>query len=320
LIFDEAAAIPRVIWETAEGALTDENTEILWLVYGNPTRNSGPFAECFKSRAHLWHNVHIDSRDVPGTNKKLIAEWEAVYGEDSDFFRVRVKGQFPRQSSLQFISEETITEAKAREATSTPEDPVIIGVDLARRGESRTVLYTRQGRDAQRLAPKIIADSSDSMHLAAQIAEYLNDQRPDQVFMDGGGLGGPICDRMRQLGYDVVEVQFGGVADNSERYSNKRSEMWARMKDWLQVGAIWDSYEMDKEFAVCEADTDRTDRVRLETKESLIERGESSPDISDALALTFAYPVVSRKAGKLNIYGRQQAFAETEYDMYEEAG
>ena len=106
LIMDEASAIPDVIWETAEGALTDSNTQILWLVFGNPTRNSGRFKECFAGGKHaeFWHSRQIDSRTVSITNKGRFEKWIKAYGADSDFVRVRVLGQFPRIGEMEFFS------------------------------------------------------------------------------------------------------------------------------------------------------------------------------------------------------------------------
>ena len=95
LIFDEASAIADKVWEVAEGALTDEGTEIIWIAFGNPTRNVGRFRECFRRFKHPVEGRQIDSRTVEGTNKEQIAKWAADYGEDSDFFKVRVRGMFP---------------------------------------------------------------------------------------------------------------------------------------------------------------------------------------------------------------------------------
>ena len=104
-LFDEASSIPDVIWETTEGALTDKDTEIIWGVFGNPTRNTGRFRECFAGGRfqHRWQPRQVDSRTARLTNKEEIAEWINDYGEDSDFVRVRVKGIFPRAGSMQFV-------------------------------------------------------------------------------------------------------------------------------------------------------------------------------------------------------------------------
>ncbi|MCP4450735.1 MAG: terminase, partial [Planctomycetes bacterium] len=114
LVFDEASGIPDTIWEVSEGALTDEETEIIWVAFGNPTRNTGRFKTIFGRLRHRWKTRHIDSRQVPGTNKKQIQEWVDDYGEDSDFVRVRVKGVFPRAGSNQFIAGDVVEGAQKR--------------------------------------------------------------------------------------------------------------------------------------------------------------------------------------------------------------
>jgi hypothetical protein len=120
LIFEEASAISDKIWEVSEGALTDEDTEIVWLAFGNPTRNTGRFRECFGRFRHRWDCGHIDSRLVEGTNKGQLEQWVHDYGEDSDFVRVRVKGVFPHAGSMQFIGSDLVEAAVARSSADIP--------------------------------------------------------------------------------------------------------------------------------------------------------------------------------------------------------
>ena len=117
LLFDEASSIIDAIWDTASGGLTDAGTEILWLAYGNPTRNTGRFHQAIVGRfRNQWRHRMIDGRNVKRTNKDLLAKWVETYGEDSDFVRVRVKGQFPWASSAQFIPSDLVQGARKREA------------------------------------------------------------------------------------------------------------------------------------------------------------------------------------------------------------
>jgi hypothetical protein len=118
LIFDEASAISDRVWEVAEGAMTDENTEIIWLAFGNPTKNTGRFRECFGRYKHRWKHFQIDSRTVEGTNKEQIQKWIEDYGEDSDFVRVRVRGEFPRAGSNQFIPSDAVALCRKYKAES----------------------------------------------------------------------------------------------------------------------------------------------------------------------------------------------------------
>ena len=100
VITDESTTIADKVWEVIEGALTDEGTELIWIAFGNPTRNTGRFRECFGRFRHLWKTRHIDSRTVEGTNKKYLNELVETYGEDSDIVKVRVRGMFPFAFSI----------------------------------------------------------------------------------------------------------------------------------------------------------------------------------------------------------------------------
>ena len=118
VIYDEASAIADQIWHVTEGAQTDENTEILWIAFGNPTKNSGRFRECFGRYKHRWRTCQIDSRGIEGTNREQLDKWVADYGEDSDFVRVRVRGEFPRAGSTQFIGGDIVSAARHRKLDS----------------------------------------------------------------------------------------------------------------------------------------------------------------------------------------------------------
>ena len=135
VVYDEASGIHPKVWEVTLGALTDENTEIIWLAFGNPTQNTGSFRECFGRHRHLWKTRQIDSRTVEGTNKDYLDELVTTYGEDSDIVKVRVRGQFPSASSMQFISSDKVEAARIREVMSEPYEPIVMGVDVARFGD-----------------------------------------------------------------------------------------------------------------------------------------------------------------------------------------
>jgi hypothetical protein len=153
VITDESSNIADKVWEVIEGALTDEDTEILWLVYGNPTRNTGRFRECFGKHRALWKTRQIDSRQVEGTNTAYLQSIIDTYGEDSDIAKVRVLGQFPSASSMQFIASHLADNARKREVFSDTSEPLMMGVDVARFGDDRTTIYFRRGKDARSLAP-----------------------------------------------------------------------------------------------------------------------------------------------------------------------
>lgn len=300
LIFDEGSAISDKVWEVAEGAMTDENTEIIWLAFGNPTRNTGRFRECFGRFKHRWRHKQIDSRQVEGTNKVQIQQWIDDYGEDSDFVRVRVKGVFPRAGSMQFIESDLVSNAQKRIPEAYIQDPLVMGVDVARFGDDMTVIVLRRGRDAKTI-PWVKMRGADTMTVAAKVAQLFNEYKPDAIFVDGGGVGGGVIDRLRMLKLPVIEVQFGGSPDRSQMksegdvvYANKRAEMWGMMRDWLKNGSIPNDPELEADLCGVEYGytlKEGRDAIILEKKADMKKRGLASPDQGDALCLTFAYAI-----------------------------
>jgi hypothetical protein len=114
MVFDEASGIDDIIWEVAAGAFTSHGG--IWLAFGNPTRNVGRFYEAaFGRQRKRWDTYVIDARDAKMRNDELIQEWLEDWGEDSDYFRVRVRGLPPKQGPLQFISSAVVHAAVMRE-------------------------------------------------------------------------------------------------------------------------------------------------------------------------------------------------------------
>lgn len=293
-IFDEASAIPSAISEVAEGGLTDG--EPFFFKFGNPTRNSGDFHSCFHGMRHRWITRQIDSRTVAITNKDLINQWVQDYGEDSDFVKVRVRGVFPSASSLQFIPRDLVDAAMKREMepSVTRGRTAVVGVDVARFGGDESVIRTRIGRDARSWKP-VKFQSVDTMQLASHVSAHVSMLKSAGlhvvIFVDGGGVGGGVIDRLRQLGLDVIEVQFGGKAEEPRKYANKRAEIWGRMKEWLIGGCINDDEAIAIDLTSVEYSFNSADQIVLERKEDMKRRGLASPDDADALAVTFAQHV-----------------------------
>lgn len=298
IVFDESSAIHDKIWEVTEGVLTDDNTEIIWFAPGNPTRQTGRFADCFGRLAHRWQTRHIDSREVEGTNKQQIAKLVEDYGEDSDIVRVRVRGEFPLQAEYQLISQAHVAEARRREVVFDHNQPIVAGVDFARSGACETVLAFRCGRDARGLR-WVTWRERDSVVLAGKISREIEDLRAKglhvhTLFCDGGGLGGPIIDILHHAGYPTREILFGSQAADATAYANRGSEMWGRMRDWMVSGAIPDDPELETQLVSRDyAWNPKSLQLALVPKDKMLSMGLPSPDRADALALTFAEHVVA---------------------------
>ena len=329
LVMDEASAIPDTIWEVAEGALTDQNTEIIWACFGNPTRNKGRFRDCFPGGqfAARWRTMAVDSRQISFTNKRQIQDWVDDYGEDSDFVRVRVKGVFPRTDAESFISFEYATNAVDRVIIPQAHEALILGVDVGRFGDDPSVIYPRRGRDASSF-PIHVLPGFDTMQLAAKVVEVYNSISAAVAMIDGGGVGGGVVDRCRQLGINVVDVDFGSKPLNAnlhtkgEKYKNKRAEMWGEMRGWLPTGAIKNVSTptltgssvtlVDELTGPTYGLTDR-EEIQLERKKDMRNRGVPSPNIADALACTFAIPSY---VGRTPMVYQQQPVMAPEYDPF----
>ena len=294
VLFDEASAIDDVIWEVTEGALTDAKTEIIWCAFGNPTRNSGRFRECFRKYRKFWNTYQIDSRTVKISNKAKIEEWLEAYGEDSDFFKVRVRGVFPSASDLQFISTEIAD--KAQKQVYKPGQfehlPVIIGVDPAWTGSDSLEIVVRQGYSMKSLAS--IPKNDDDWRMAQLIAQFEDEYKADAVFIDMG-YGTGIYSIGKQLGRKWRLIEFGGKS-NDPVYLNMRAYMWGQMKEWLREGGSIppNDQALYDDIVGPEAIIDKNGRIQLESKKDMKDRGLPSPNKGDALALTFAARVVKK--------------------------
>lgn len=326
LIFDEASEIVDKIWEVAEGAMTDEDTEIIWAVFGNPTVTTGRFRECFAGGrfAKRWQANQIDSREVLGTNKREIAKWIEDWGEDHDFVRVRVKGQFPRGGSMQFIDSEIVEAAAKREAICHIRQPLIMGVDVARFGEDQATIYFRRGLDARTVAP-LKFRGLDLVTLSGKIAEQAMHHGVAAVFIDETGMGAGVVDMVRKMlfGTLVVGVNNGGKADrylmgsDMPASAHKGDELWVSMREWLKTGSIPDDPELRAELTGRQYGYNPNTEIVLERKDDMRKRGLSSPDNADGLALTFAYPVadlpVESRFGGLGVVDHR---VESDYDPH----
>jgi hypothetical protein len=288
-LYDEASAIDDVIWETTEGAMTTPGA--VWIAFGNPTKNTGRFKECWGRFRHRWDTDRIDSRTAKMANKAQLEQWIEDYGEDSDFVRVRVKGVFPRASSTQFISEEVVQKAMDRrlEPVIYSHMPIIIGVDVARFGDDQSVITIRQGTYIVKIDKH---REKDTMELSSLVLQAIKKWNPQTVFVDEIGIGAGVVDRLHQLGYkNVIGVNVGSAAENEDMYFNLRTEIWGKMRDWLKHADIPNDEELKTDLTGPEYGFDSKERIQLERKKDMKSRGLASPDVGDSLALTFAMDV-----------------------------
>lgn len=294
-IFDEASGIPDKIAEVREGGLTDG--EPMAFDFGNPTRKSGFFFENTVGRQkHRWHSRAIDARTVYITNKKLHQEWIDDYGIDSDFVKVRILGQFPAAGSTQFIGSDLV-EAAMERAVPQP-GPLVLGVDVARFGDDDSVIYPRMGDDARSWPIKRFKGLRTT-ELVDKVTDYVAEFRAvglevQKIFVDATGIGAGVADQLLRLNYPVVDVHFGSRPTDARTYRFKVDELWGKLREHLrnrlvlprrndpEAGDLKDQLTQ-REFGY----TIAGEKVNLMSKTQMKELGLPSPDLADALVLTY---------------------------------
>jgi len=325
-IVDEAGGVPDAVMAAAEAGLAnadpERGTEAKLLIGGNPTHLDGPLYRANTRERKLWFIVKINSipghpKRTPRVSEKWAQEQIDKYGWDSPFVLVNVRGEFPPAQSNALLGVDDATEAAARVIPEVEfaDEVRVLGVDVARFGDDETVLFPRQGRAAMR--PKVFRNI-DTMATAGQVAMVLERWKPDGTFIDVTGIGAGVVDRLLQLGFPVIGVDFGGKPLNG-KFANRRAEMWFTMADWVKGGGcIPDDPTLIGELPAPTYHFTPDGRLALEKKEDMKKRGLQSPNRADALALTFAAPVAHRGFRGQVLQGLSGPRVLHDYDPYQE--
>ena len=307
IIFDEASGIDDPIWDGTEGVLTDANTQILWLRYGNPTRTSGQFFNrCTKPSRNTV--TRVDSRTVSFSSKTQIQAWIDDYGEDSDFVRVHVKGQFPRAGFANFISYELVEQARRRRIpfSDYQTSPKILAVDPARFGDDSSVITLRQGR---KVHYQVELRGFDGPDLAGRIFEIVRTQGMTKehqvppgpiacIVYDAIGVGADLDSSLRRMPGlpPLLPVQWGQPASDDKQYANQRAEAWGKYRDWLEHGQIPDDDDLSRQSTSLDYQYDAKFRIQLQSKKDVKRNGGKSPDKADSICLSLLPDIMQFRA------------------------
>jgi hypothetical protein len=190
-----------------------------------------------------------------------------------------------------FISPELVMSAR-RNIDANPYGPLLIGADIARFGDDRTAIARRQGRVVTKIDTYV---KKDTMEIAGILHNIIINEQPTKVFVDVGGLGASVVDRLYELGHrDIVaSVNSATRALDAERFANKRAEMWALGREWLQDEPVRlpDLNSLHSDLCSTKYKVDSKGRLLIEAKADMKSRGVRSSDEADAVLLTFALPV-----------------------------
>ena len=312
VVMDEVADMRPETWsEIIRPALTDVHHKGWCLFIGTP-KGLNQFYDLYQyaQQDPEWYAgmYRVDETDVLEEEEVQMARNTMAENQ----YRREFLCDFSASMDNALITIDKVSDAAAKKMTDADVtgSARILGVDVARFGSDRSVIQKRQGLAA--FEPKIF-DDIDNMTLAGMVAQTINEWQPDAVFIDSG-RGEGVIDRLRQLGYFVTEVNFGGKALNPT-YNNKRSEMWDNIRIWLDDGgALPNNTDLKTDLCVPLYKFDNSNRMQLESKDDIKKRGGRSPDLGDALALTFSYPVAAKKIGH---FGFKEEAVMADYDPFE---
>ena len=235
--------------------------------------------------------------DDPNRSPRISIQWAreqiTKYGRDNAWVLVNVFGKFPPASMNALIGPDDMEAAMNRIVPRSAYEhaPKVLGIDVARQGDDRTVLFPRQGLVAFK---PIILRIPDSVQIAGQVARAIQKWQPDAVNIDNtGGWGSGVIDSLRNWQYAVNDVQFAGKANNYV-YFNKRAEMNVEAALWVKNGGCLPRIDELTEEATAITYFHNKDKMQIVDKDQIKDELGRSPDLWDALGLTFAYPVAKR--------------------------
>ena len=316
LVLDEVSQIKKELWiDVCQPALSDR---LGWAIFISTPSGINLFSELYYKALEEpkdWSAARYTVYDTESIHPDEVTRLKRDMSETSFAREYLCDFSAAGDDQLIALADTEVAAQRVYQKADVGFSPLVFGIDPARFGDDRSVVFRRQGR--QGFKP-IVYRGLDNMDLAARIANLIEEHNPDAVFCDAGA-GSGVIDRLRQLAYDVIEIPFGGKATKPEQYINRRTEMWWLMKEWVEEGgAIPNDTALKQELATPIYWYDNVGRKVLESKDQIKKRlqGAGSPDLADALALTFALPVSKKQPEDIYIKRRKETTQKAEYDPY----
>lgn len=311
ILVDEASGVAEAIFESGSGSMSGGRA--MTLMIANPQRTTGYFADAFGRMRDLWKRYHVTSvhgiwpeGEGPGPDayisdrptKKYEKEQAIRFGRDSDAYRIRVLGEFPKADEDTVIPLFLVEAAEHRDIVTRPEAVRVWGVDVARFGSNRNALVERTLRAVTDVD---VWQKMDLMATAGRIKHRWDNCRPSErptvILVDVNGIGGGVVDRLWELGLPVRGVNVAESTSASDRFHRSRDELWWAAREWLEGKDVTlptvDDPESPIELLKTELIQPRytfmsSGKIKVESKDELKKRKVPSPDIADAFIHTFA--------------------------------
>lgn len=289
LVADEASGVPEAVFEAAAGSMSGHNA--LTILLGNPVRSSGFFFDTHNRLKDEWWTRRVSCLDSTRVSKEYVQDMKSRYGEESNAYRIRVLGEFPRSDDDTIIPMELLESAKHRDTRAYEDAPIVWGLDVARFGSDSSVLCKRQSNVVHTLERW---RNLDLMQLTgAVVAQYEacdHKNRPAEILVDSIGLGAGVVDRLRELRLPARGINVSESPAMGGTYLNLRAELWHKAKAWLEKRdcKIPNNEDLIGELATVRYTFTSNGKIKIESKDDIRRRGLKSPDMADAFVLTFA--------------------------------
>jgi hypothetical protein len=289
-LIDEASGVEDVIFQVGQGAMSTKGAKTL--MTGNPTRTQGYFYDAFNAMRGSWHTIQVSCKDSKMVTPEFVEAMRQQWGEDSDVFRVRVLGEFPRSDSNTVVPLELVEAAVGRDVDKA-EGKIVWGLDVARFGADKTALAKRQknyllekvktwyGKDLMQTVGMVVREYEETPY----------NERPSVILVDSIGVGAGVVDRLREQGYPVRGINVGEAPPvNDDKFMRLRDELWWRVREWLagRDVRIPDQNELIGDITTPTYEVMSNGKIKVEGKSEIKKRLPRSPDMGDALCLTFA--------------------------------
>lgn len=322
LIADEASGVPEAIFEAAAGSMSGHSATTLLL--GNPVRSSGFFFDTHHKLRDMWRVYHVTGVEgaagiySPRISADFVEDIARRYGEESNAYRIRVLGEFPRADADTIIPYELIVSAQQRDIFVPPAIPEFWGLDVARFGDDKNALVRR---NAVAVLPDIkVWGGVDLMQTAGKVKalwdELPPERRPREILVDVIGLGAGVVDRLAEQQLPVRGINVSETASVGDRYRNLRTELWFRCREWLDArsrvlpSGSREAEDMAAQLALLRYEHTSSGKLMAEPKRAVKKRGYDSPNVADALMLTFASDLAGLALGS-----RETGFSSVPWDQ-----
>ena len=290
-VCDEASGIPDIIFQVGEGAMSTKGAKTI--LTGNPTRNTGYFYDSHNSMKHKWKTFTVSCHDSSHVNPDFIKDMADKYGEESNVYKIRVLGEFPATNDDSVVPMHLISEATTRDVEPSSNE-VIFGLDISRFGSDRTALAKRQGNTLlEKIKTWKNKDLMETVGIVVSEYEALPySKRPTEILIDSIGLGAGVADRLQEMNLNcqITAVNVAELPSMQDKYMRLRDELWFLVREWFESRdvKIIDDEELVAELTTPSFSFMSNGKIKVESKEQMKKKGHNSPDLADALCLTFA--------------------------------